>query len=341
MNIHLPFDEKWNQHNKQLQQLLGLADDPRFAVQIYTSISQALTEVCYSLSDLIPHKKTIAHFKNIGPDFDSVAVSLSKRELTIKNFSRDEISKPEYLTGLSKELLLLVTSFDDPIVAARHDFSFLDEQLKEKKYFHIRLSNFLHFSESMRLPSHYEVLILSLSRDRTLVIAGERAKIRPEIAPKLNVNWQRELPLASISLYESTRNLNSNQTENLKQLAASNRAKVLAFELDLPKGISTFFRDETRVFDRSVLLCDGVDGLSMITKLSQLTGVNSEQFETTSLCRWQDARLFEYLYKQNHSPEALRGLIIIDVNLLNEDFKKTLAKIYSELLTEQNESLDF
>ena len=80
MNIHLPFDENWSQQNKILQTALGLADDPRFSVQIYTSISHALLEVCYSLSDLIPHKKTIAHFKSIGPDFVSVAVSLSKRE---------------------------------------------------------------------------------------------------------------------------------------------------------------------------------------------------------------------------------------------------------------------
>ncbi len=337
MNIHLPFDEEWSHQNKVIRGSLGLADDPRFTIQIYTSISHALAEVCFALGDLIPHKKTLVHFKDLGPSFDSVAVSLSKREMTIRSFSRDEILKPEYLNGLSKELLLLITSVDDPIVAARHDFSFLAEQLKEKKYFHIKLSNFQHFSEPVQLPTHYEVLILPLSLDRTLVIAGERAKLRPEIAPKLKVEWSQGLDrLTELSLFETGRELNPKQSVKLNADAQKNRQQILAFEKNLPKGIKAFFTTENRIFDRSVLICEGVDGLSIGSRLS-----NSGGIETTSLCKWQDAKLFEYLYRQNHTPESLRGMILIDVKLLSAEFKNKLEKVYKELLSEQNETLQF
>ena len=345
MNIHLPFDEKWSQQNKILQTALGLADDPRFSVQIYTSISHALLEVCYSLSDLIPHKKTITHFKSIGPDFDSVAVSLSKRELTLKSFSRDEILKPEYLVSLSKELLLLVSSFDDPILANRHDFSFLDEQLKEKKYFHIKVSHFLHFSEPVKLPTHYEVLILPLTADRTLVIGGERAKIRPDMTPKMHLNWDAQSNLVksvqALSFFETGRNLNPAQEVKLKANSLELRKKVLEFESDLPKGISALHSTQDRVFDRSVLFCEGVDGLSLVSKLAETYQGEVKYFETTSLCRWQDIRFFEYLLAQGHSAEKLRGLILIDAEILGPQFKVKLGKVHQDLLAEQNEVLEF
>ncbi len=344
MIIHLPADETWNAENKAIRASLGLADDPRFTVQIYTSISHALAEVCFSLSDLIPHKKTFAYFDKNGPEFDSVAVSLSKKEMTLKSFSRDEISKPEYLVGLSKDLLALVTSSDDPILAARHDFGFLDDQLKEKRYFHVRISNFLHQLESFRLPTHYEVLILSLGADRTLVIAGERAKIKPELTPKLCIPWNAEnrvlAAVSALAPFEKGRELNPIQAEKLKAKADLQCQHILEFERDLPAGISPYFgAGQDRVFDRAAMVCEGVDGLSMITRLQEyivepLTSVQLA-LETTSLCRWQNARFFEYLGLD----EKIRGVILIDAQILNSVFKALVAKVYLELLAEQNEVL--
>ncbi len=352
MNIHLPFDEAWNLQNRAIQQALLLADDPRFNVQIYTSISHALLEVCYSLSELIPHKKTLTHFNNLGPNFDSVAVSLSKRELTLKSFSRDEIAKPEYLISLSKELLMLITSEDDPIVAARYDFSFLEEQLKEKKYFHVRLSNFLHLVEPIRLPTHYEVLVLPLSLDRTLVISGERAKIRPDMTPKMKLDWSAQdsvlKTVMKLSLFEAGRSLHPDQSDQMRLRHKIQRDQILEFESELPAGITPFFKTSDRVFDRSVLLCAGVDGLSMITRLEALISEESmnpletnSSLETTSLCRWQNSKLFAYLVTQGHKSEALRGLILIEARLLNAKFKAQLTKVHLELLAEQNEILEF
>lgn len=73
----------------------------------------------------------------------------------------------------------------------------------------------------------------------------------------------------------------------------------------------------------------------MINRLSE------SGLETTSLCKWQDSKLFDYLYKQNHTPTSLRGMILIDVKLLNAEFKKKLEKVYKDLLSEQNEVLEF
>ncbi len=341
MNIHLPADDIWSSQNKAIRQACGLADDPRFTVQIFTSISHALSEVCFSLSDLIPHKKTVTHFDKLGPDFDSVAVSLSKKELTLRHFSRDEISNPDYLTGFSKDLLMLVTSFDDPIVASKHDFLFLEDQLKEKRYFHIKISNFLHQSEPIRLPTHYEVLVLSLTNDRTLVIAGERAKLKVELTPKLRIDWNFENKVSNVvnelAFFEKNREMNPLQAEKLKLQTDYHCQQILAFEKDLPAGITPYFTSiSDRVFDRSVLICDGVDGVSLVTRLAEyVVEPNDDLLETTSLCRWQNAKLFEYL----DCSQNLRGLILIDAKLLNSVFKTLLGKVYKDLLAEQNETL--
>lgn len=338
MNIHLPVDDIWSSQNKAIRLVLGLAEDPRFSVQIYTSVSHALSEVCFSLSDLIPHKKTIAHYNKMGPDFDSVAVSLSKKELTLRHFSYDEISNPDYLVGLSKDLLMLVTSFDDPITAARHDFTFLESQLKEKRYFHIKLSNFLHASEPIKLPTHYEVLLLSLGPHRTLVIAGERAKLKPDLTPKLAVDWSQGIESVSdLALFEAGRDLNPTQSEKLKSQSDLRCQHILEFEKDLPQGITAYFTSTSeRVFDRCVLSCRGVDGLSMITRLAEYIVEPYEgMLETTSLCRWQNAKMFEYLGTD------LRGLILIDAKLLNSIFKTLIGKVYKDLLSEQSEIIKF
>ncbi len=331
MRLNLPKTELWSSQNQIYQQALGLAEDPRFSVQIYTSVSHALGEVCSSLSDLIPHKRTVAHFSLMGPDFDSVAVSLSKKELTLKSFKYDEISAPEYFTPLAKDLLMLVTCFDDPVTAARHDFLFLEERLKEKKYFHIKLSNFLHSQEPLKLPTHYEVLVLSLTADRTLVIAGERAKLKPDFTPKLSIEWDAdESVLSEVQKLRFLDKSKINEEEIQKK-----RAKILSFEKDLPKGISAFFSaDASRVFDRSVLTCEGVDGLSAISRLG-------ENLETTSLCRHFDQKMFQHLVSQGHSLEKLRGTILIDEKQVSPDFKKLLAKVYADLLKEQHEVLNF
>ena len=135
MNIYLPQDDFWVNENKSIAQTLGLDDDPRFSIQLYTSLSHALFEVCLSLGDLIPHKKTISFYNRTGPNFENVAVALSKREFTLRSFSREEIVAPAFFGPAAKDLLMIVTSHDDTVTARLNDFSFLSESLKEKKHF--------------------------------------------------------------------------------------------------------------------------------------------------------------------------------------------------------------
>ncbi len=332
MRLNLPQTDHWAQLNQTYRQALGLADDPRYSVQIYTSVSHALSEVCTALSDLIPHKRTLAHFSTLGPDFDSVAVTLSKKELTLRKFTHDEILNPEYLTALAKDLLLLVTAVDDPVTAERHDFGFVADLLKEKKYFHIKLSNFLHAHQPIQLPTHYEVLILSLTKDRTLVIAGERAKIKPDLTPKLVMDWD-----ASGEVLKAVKSLFFKATRAADDKAQKVSARILEFEKNLPNGIRPYFLpDSPRVFDRSVLVCDGVDGLSLASRLG-----DAANFETTSLCRHFDPKLFSHLIRSDISYDNLRGMILIDENYLTPEFKKKLTQTYQDLLKEQNEIIKF
>jgi hypothetical protein len=332
MRLNLPRTDDWAQLNQSYRQALGLADDPRYSIQIYTSVSHALSEVCTSLSDLIPHKRTVAHFASMGPDFDSVAVTLSKKELTLKKFTHEEILAAEFFTPLAKDLLLLVTGIDDPVTAARHDFNFLTERLKEKKYYHIQLSNFLHAHEPIKLPTHYEVLVLSLTQNRTLVIAGERAKIKPDLTPKLVIDWD-----PSGEVLNAVQNIFLKKTSAGDEKVQEANARILEFEKNLPSGMRPYFSlGAARVFDRAVVLCEGVDGLSLISRLGE-----DSNFETTSLCRHFDQKLFLHLISSEISFENLRGMILIDESQLSPEFKKKLTQTYTELLSEQNEVINF
>jgi len=87
-----------------------------------------------------------------------------------------------------------------------------------------------------------------------------------------------------------------------------------------------------RLFDRSLFCFEDVDGLSLATEIANSFGLPlpppgaESMIETTSLCRWGDERIFSGLRDRGLSPEQLRGLVIIAVELLEQKGAAAVAQ---------------
>jgi len=104
----------------------------------------------------------------------------------------------------------------------------------------------------------------------------------------------------------------------------------------LPPGVKPWFSDKSakRIFDRSVVSLENHDGAAMMSLLNHAMEVEKSplggdnQFETTSLCRWQNESWFRQAEARGMTREQVQGTVIIDGRLMNAAF----AQVFKECL---------
>ncbi|MES2856012.1 MAG: hypothetical protein V4692_09115 [Bdellovibrionota bacterium] len=164
---------------------------------------------------------------------------------------------------------------------------------------------------------------MSFAPDFAVVVAGERSRLQPLLAPRFD--WNRAPKEESLRLPDDW------------------KTKVLSFEKDLPAGFKAYFApDDARSFDRSVIVHAELDGSAIVDELSRLTGKSvalqgaESSFETTSACRWTSPRLTEFLLGKEGSEERVRGMVIIDTATIDSNLKMLLKQTAETLLRQQN-----
>jgi len=123
------------------------------------------------------------------------------------------------------------------------------------------------------------------------------------------------------------------------------RAAVLDFESKLPSGFLPYFPldafedlEAGRVWDRSVIYHPDYDGLAVIDGLVitgsetlPAPGADHASLETTSPCRWESPRLAEWLKARGESEARLRGLVLLDAQMLNAETASRLEEVAARL----------
>lgn len=285
------------------------------------------------LAQLQPNKRTVVYLKEAAPVFASVAVHLSREGFKVRALTRSELNQTEsWLEAAQKDLLFVLTAYDDPVTGELFEVPALEGALADKKCYRIHISHSRHTCIAPTAPQNLEAHILSLTPERAVAILGDRVKVSPPIASALV--WPE------VSTEEAKEQLAIARNKDLARLAQA----VEAFEAAPPKGAERLLNAATpRLPDRAIIAFRDVDGLAMMTALAKELGVSCPRpgerglLETTSLCRWQDERILQSLLARNLAPEALRGTLILDVELLaRADLRATIETVYSRTLQRQS-----
>lgn len=325
MRIDLPLKETWDAVSEQYRAALpGLS--PATQVQIYAGYQHALFEATVGLGRLFSHKRSIATVEPAEPVAAAIEAAFAGEGYNIRHL-RDLSSlnassaADEALLQNATELAFVVFSDDDPVTGRVFDHSRLLGELKDQRIFRIHLSHAAHrFAPGIPQPAPYEIRICSLSPERALLVAGERFKIQPALAPRLP--WH-----AAASVDERLAVISPERYQVQKKT-------ILDFEDSLPEGFRSYFdaKDQQRVFDRAVIVADEVDGFALIDELARALGVAlavapgvDGQLETSSPCRWNDLRYTDWLLARGEKETTIRGLIVIDPALLKPELPSALV----------------
>ncbi len=334
MRIDVPGPDAWGQLSELYRAALVAKapqlSEPALNIQIYAGVGHAVNEITRSLSKLYTHKKTIAIVSGVDPTFNLVAVAFSQEGYVVKNISVAEAAQSSTWAPLMDELLLVLTCEDDPVTGRLYAFD--STSFVGQRVFRVNVSHEAYKWSPLKRPDPFTINIFSLSPDRALMVAGERCKIEPSIAPTLSWNVpaaKSELLVPALSI-DPTRNL-------------ANEKAVKDFESNLPSGFQTYFaNDAARVYDRVVIYHADFDGSAVIDELASTMqlpvaapGANAN-FETTSACRWESPRFQDWLIQRGENENTTRGLVIISSELLDKGLRTHLETAAAKVARLQN-----
>ena len=331
MRVDLQRTDSWNAVNSVYREALGLGESP-LQVQTYPGLKAGLWEICTQLTQLVPNKRTIYYQKEAGPVFESVAVHLSRDGFKVKALTAAELNNPaEWFEAVQKELLFIVELQDEPVTGELYDFPELDKVLADKRVYRIAVSHARHACMKVVMPSTYNVNLMSIRLDHAVAVLGERVRVQPPVAS--GMVWPE------YSLTAARQELNTPPAETY----ALRKGHVLAIEKALPDGAKAVLApDANRLYDRAVLTYDDLDGLSLITELAKELNVEIKPpgdfspLETTSLCRWNDERIWQGLIERGFTPTQLRGLVVISSEIIREGLIKKINEARKRVLASQN-----
>lgn len=328
MRIDLPSPESWSKLCDRYRASLR-KHDPAFAdavgpVYAFDNAQHGLFEITRGLSKLFSHKKTVAIGSGQDPMFDSIAVAFSEEGYNVKVLSPSDLKAPETVLAESmNDLLFVLVAEDDAMTGKLFDVGPLQAAMKDKRVFRIVVSHASFRARPQKKPELYEIKILSCRPDRAILVAGDRCRIEPAVAPLLS--WPSDSD-ATIDF-----DVAPVDEGRLTELESS----VLAFEADLPAGFETYFENsDGRFYDRSVIFHPEFDGFAVASELAKEIGWGA--VDSTSPCRWESPRLAEWLMRRGETEERIRGLVIIDANAINDSFAQKLDLVASKLRTMQN-----
>lgn len=314
MRIDIPANESWRALSDEYRSALGFAADPGVHVQVYAGYQHALYEATHGLARLFSHKRSIGLVEPAEPAIAQLAVMFAEETYNIRHWSEAVLDSID-----ASDLAFVLFSDDDPVTGRLYDHSRLLTALKDQRVFRIHVSHSEHrFLGALSRPAPFEARILSLSPERAVLIAGERFRVQPQLAPMLP--WKSH----------------GTADEHLARVAApvydEQKARILDFESRLPQGLRPYFTaDEKRVFDRAVIIAEGVDGSAVIDEIARVlnhpltpAGTQSD-LETTSPCRWNHPRFTDWLLRRGETEEIIRGLIALTPQVLTADLPDRLA----------------
>lgn len=322
--------DSWSRLNQNLSEQLiqrsqsGLSQHNQkasnYRVLAYLGVFHALEEIVTGLAKLYPHKRKVLYFTNQSPFFSSVALGLARDGLMVEGVeSVEKLKSAIEISG--KELLLVMTAADDLVTAEIFNTHDRNVALKEQKIFNVVVSHQKHIYEPFPETLHpFDIFIHSCGAHNAIAILGERAKINPIVASR--INWSSKLN-CDFELYYGSKLPDSRVVLDFESSE---------LQLDKSQLFKPLFNSaHPRVYDRAVIYWEDLDGSAVIEEMAKAGYLVGSQLETTSSCRWL-LNPFKWLKQKGLSDNQLRGLVIVDRDLLFPEFTDALKRAVDRIL---------
>lgn len=315
----------WNETQARCRYLLGITDQNIRCVP-YQGLGHALVDLVYGLKEFWPTRKSLA-LSTFGSPF----LRESVQGLTLSGVNVVALETPrtkdfdEWIGTLPKDLFSVVVVRDHCMTG---EILTTDEELakfNEKRIPHIEIQNGWAWSRS-RLPHPFGIQIRVLEADKVIVVIGSRIRFIPHSASLFdwtNFEWERSVLECTV------------QNREAKETVTGFERQIL----QMNSGIQTYLSEEVpRLFDRCVLMVDGINGLYFLERLLEhLNGLKmrspgyESRCETTNLARWQGAFPWTWWGAKPLSEREQRSLVILSTSFLRQQLSPELVnKVYLE-----------
>jgi hypothetical protein len=289
-------------------------------------MGQALMDAAYGLRRLSSFKKKILYFKDMDPNFTPVVTALAKEGIELIAMDLKCLKSPEsIIEQLGKDILFVLYSVDDPILGRLFEIEKFESLLAENSCFRIRISYNQHLYADLPKADRNTLHIWGAPSGLALLGLGERVRVG-----------------ASGSELRSWSGVHSAEIIDELQARENKKNKVIEFEEGFRTFASLPMENRERVWDRAVLAWPDMDGSAVIDSLGGRMNLALSPpgelgvLESTSLSRWGGLKTFDWLHSWDLSPEIIRGLIVIDADILSADLALKIREVRTSLLEDQN-----
>jgi hypothetical protein len=304
-------DQRFENHyydvvNECLKEWVGNREG--LELRLYQSVEHAINEITQGLAQMFSHRNEVLCFRGMSPYYRRPMLLLARRGLMVHEGGFADFSEPSYLeTHLNRSSLLVAYNLDDPLTGRLFSPNALRKAMEGKNVYCLTISHSHHlFNKPSFLVGSHEVQIFSFPDQGALALLGSRTRGVAETGPFLRwTPWEKKVFGEIVPL-----------TEN-------DRTAILAFEASCPGGgVPLLSNQEARLWDRALISWEDIDGEALIHTLTQVLEVHkgpgpwSHLMETASLCRWQTLGGSHWLQLQGFTPKQIRGLLVLDRELI-------------------------
>ncbi len=323
-------DGSWDHFCTQIKSKIKI--DPTIEVRVGLSLKSSVLETCLGLSLFYSHKKSLAQFSGGTFAFEAAIPVLMKEGFQAQKLSivENPENKKKFLEELKKETLMCLAPLNHPVTG--ESFSNGDDAniLESRKIFSVKVDHQVS-GTSIQGIGDYEIRILSLSSEFSLILLGEKVKFPPLFIHQ--IYWSTERKKEFLEKLENRLNLEQEKSDNdLEDLG-----KIISdFETFAEQnGFQKFFSDsKARAQDRALIYNSKIHGDLLVEKLYLALGKQrplageSALIQTTNLCYWGGVKMYDQWWEKVPSEEVLSSLISISADALkNPKFRAAFLTV--------------
>jgi hypothetical protein len=314
--------DSWQQSNAAVGEALNLKPG-KVQAQLYRGVPHAITEILLGLTRLFPHKREIFYFKGLDPSFEGPLRWLASQGFSLHPLNIKDMVDLTFIDQITIESLCVLYSGDDPLLGRLYNAEAMEAALRTKMVFGIKVSHSRHRYEPLNKNlDKYDIRIMTATPAVSVALLGERANLTSMVASQLA--W-------SVTDVEAA-------LEGIK-VRAMDPKLVQAFEqLSFQGGKFFFSKIDARLYDRSVIYWEDMDGSAFIEKLAQDLGLKLGpaglecRLETTSLSRWGGLKTMDWLLNTGLSPETVRGLVIVSAQIIDDELASRFENVRAQII---------
>jgi hypothetical protein len=330
MKINLFKFERLEKQRQVLKEKLGVAAD--VGVDLAFDGVHALNDLCRSIANLHPHKRSIAVVAGQPPPLQKLISGFAGEGYSVQvlpaSFNEDgQAALSEAWEKLKKDTLFVLSSVTEPLTGALYPTEWVRGEAGKKNIFSILYFSPDALKRGLQVPANpWEAFVLDPLWDgdytTALCLKGDRAKGDPVLWGEPHFSGQ-----AMALLEKALPKGSSGVQAGLEDEKAVRDFEKKAVER-LKGGVRLLHESCPRLFDRAVLFVEGVNGEALQKEL-EAQGVETH---TGASCAWDDPHTNNWLPQLGITEEMVQSSILVPLSSLkNSQAAERLVSKAAEL----------